>query len=381
MQGASPAPLSAAERLRALAARPDAVLFSGDGEPEPPAALATRISRLAASGALPSDDYSVGGAVATLEARWAELLGKETAVWLPTGTLANHLAVRRLTSRHDGRRARVLVPSESHLFQDEGDALQRLSGLAVVPLAPGRPCFDLEELRAALDEAERGRVLNPVGAVVIESPVRRQAGQVVPFEELRALTDLARERGAGTHLDGARLLMMSAATGFAPQEYAALFDTVYVSLWKYLPAPFGAVLAGPAQLLQGLHHDRRMFGGSLPSGALAAALALDGMDGLEQRHVAVMQRARALVDAGNRIPGLHIEEFASGSNIVKLTLAPHLDGPTFTARLSEAGVYVGDRSEAWGAHLLACNPTLLRRDLPAVVAAFSDAGAAASRPR
>ena len=170
------------------------------------------------------------------------------------------------------------MPAESHLFQDEGDTLQRLSSIAVVPLAPGRACFTVEELRASLDAAERGRVLNPVGAVVIESPVRRRAGAVVPFEEQRALTNLARSRGVGTHLDGARLFMMSAATGVPVAVYAALYDTVYVSLWKYLPAPFGAILAGPAALLEGLHHERRMFGGSLPSAALAAALALDGMD-------------------------------------------------------------------------------------------------------
>ncbi len=374
-----PASMSAAERLRALIAQPDAVLFSGDGVPESPTALAARISRLAASGALDPDDYSVGGAVATLEARWAELLGKEMAVWLPTGTLANHLAVRRLTSRHDATRARVIVPAESHLFQDEGDALQRLSSLAVVPLAPERPCFTVDELRTALDDAERGRVLNPVGAVVIESPVRRQAGQVVPFDELRALTDLARDRGAATHLDGARLFMMSAATAIEPRAYAALFDTVYVSLWKYLPAPFGAILAGPSEVLDGLHHDRRMFGGSLPSAAMAAALALDGMDGLAERHLEVMARARALCGALAAIDGVRIEEFAHGSNIVRLTLAPHLDAATFTARLFEAHVHVGDHSEAWGARLLACNPTLLRRSLADLVADFARAAEASRR--
>ncbi len=372
----TPTSMSAPERLRALAARADSVLFAGDGIPEPPTALAARISRLAADGALEADDYSVGGAVATLETRWAELLGKEVAVWLPTGTLANHLAVRRLTSRH----ARVVVPAESHLFQDEGDVLQRLSSLAVVPLAPGRPCFTVEELGAAFDGAEGGRVLNPVGAVVIESPVRRQAGQIVPFEELRALTGLARERGAGTHLDGARLFMMSAATGIEARAYAALFDTVYVSLWKYLPAPFGAILAGTARLLDGLHHDRRMFGGSLPSAALAAALALDGMDDLEQRHVEVMARARALCADLSAIDGVRLEEFEHGSNILRLALDSKIDSARFTARLFEDGVHVGVYSQAWSAHLLACNPTLLRRPRAELVAAFAGA-ADASRTR
>ena len=362
------APRTAAERLRSLAARPDAVLFSGDGEPESPRLQAARIERLAATGAIEADDYSRGGSVARLEERWAELLGKEVAVWLPTGTLANHLAVRRIATH-----ARVVVPAESHLFHDEGDALQRLSGLSVIPLGAGRPCFSLDELRRAFDDAERGRVLNPVGAVVIESPVRRQAGQVVTFEAMRDLTAHARERGARTHLDGARLFMMTAATNIEARAYAELFDTVYVSLWKYLPAPYGAILAGPASLLAGLHHDRRMFGGSLPSAALAAALALDGMDGLETRHAEVMRRGRELCAAFGTLSGVEIDPFDQGSNIVRLRFAVAADAEAIAGRLYEDGIHLPDRSEAWDAHLLAFNPTLLRRPLKEIVAAFARA--------
>lgn len=362
-------PPSSAERLRALASRPDAVLFTGDGEPESASTLAARLDRLAASGQIEFDDYSNGGAVARLEARWADLLGKEAAVWFPTGTLANHLAVRRIVQP----RARVVVPAESHLFQDEGDALQRLSSLSVVALAPRRPCFSLEELRDAFDEAQRGRVPNPVGAVVIESPVRRQAGQVVPFEEMRALTALARDRGARTHLDGARLFMMSAATGVGVRDYAHLFDTVYVSLWKYLPAPFGGILAGPASLLEGMHHERRMFGGSLPSAALAAALAVDGMDGLEQRHVEVMRRAREFCGKLAEVSGVEVRPFTHGSNIVRLRFEGSLDAATVVSRLFQSGIHLPDHSEAWDGHLAAFNPTLLRRSVADLVAAFQAA--------
>lgn len=362
--------------MAALTARPDAVLFAGDGEPELPEALAARISRLAAAGAVEGDDYSLGGSVTRLEERWAALLGKEAAVWLPTGTLANHLAVRRLLEARP-RAPRIVVPAESHLFQDEGDGLQRLSGIAVVPLAPGRACFNVAELVAAFDAAEGGRVLSPVGAVVIESPVRRQAGAVAPFEELRALTGLCRSRGIGTHLDGARLFMMSAATGVRARDYASLFDTVYVSLWKYLPAQFGAILAGPAALLDGLHHDRRMFGGSLPSAALAAALALDGMDGLEERHIEVMRAGRALIGGLEGVSGLEVAEFERGSNIVRLRLGADLDGARFTERLFDLGVFVPDHNKAWGGTLLTFNPTLLRRSLADLVSAFASAAAVA----
>jgi threonine aldolase len=361
------------ERSEAVATRADAVVFVGDGEPSTPQELARHIERLADDGRIEPDDYSRGGSVEALERAWAELLGKEAAVWLPTGTLANHLAVRRLS----GSRPRVLVPERSHLYHDEGDALQRLSGIAVVPFAPGRVVCGVDELRAHLDEAEQGRVLNPVGAFVIESPMRRLAGQVAPFEELEALTALCRERGVGTHLDGARLFMMSAATGVPARRYAELFDTVYLSLWKYLPAPFGAILAGPAALLEGLYHERRMFGGGLPSAALAAALALDGMPGLEARHVEVMTRGRALCAHLAAVHGLEPRPFEHGSNVVPLHLEAGLDLSRFAACLLDDGIVIGDHSEAWDAVLLTFNTTLLRRPVEALTASFEAAARSA----
>src|SRR5204862_6408624 len=119
-----------------------------------------------------ADDYSRGGVVAELEARMATLLDKESAIFLPTGTLANHLAVR-LLAQH-GRR--VLVQQESHLWNDEGDCATQLSGLTLVPLAPGRASFTLAEVDAAVAGAPEMRVAVPGGAISIETPVRRPAG-------------------------------------------------------------------------------------------------------------------------------------------------------------------------------------------------------------
>ena len=110
----------------------------------------------------------------------AEILGKEAAVFLPTGTLANHLALRRLCCG----RPRVLVQAEGHVYNDTGDGAARLSGLNLVPLAHGRPSFTREEVAAAIERSETGRVANPVGAVAIESPVRRQHGRVMPQRKI-----------------------------------------------------------------------------------------------------------------------------------------------------------------------------------------------------
>ena len=235
------------------------VHFRSDGLALSPAEYANLLARLAEIDGIAADEFSREGAVARLEERMAALLGKETALFLPSGTLANHLALRVLAQR--GRR--VLVQRESHIYNDSGDCAQELSGLTLIPLAPGRATFDLAEAAAEVERAEEGRVSTPVGVISIESPVRRVVGEVFDFDEMQRIAVFARERRIGLHLDGARLFLASPYTGIAPQTYAALFDTVYVSLYKYFNAAGGAVLAGPRELLANLYHQRRMFGGSL----------------------------------------------------------------------------------------------------------------------
>ena len=116
-----------------------AVQLRSDGLALSPADYTRLLGRLADDPGIEADEYSRHGVVASLEARFAALLGKDMAVYLPTGTLANHLALRRLS--RDGRR--VLVQQESHVYNDEGDCAQQLSGLTLVPLAPGRATFTL----------------------------------------------------------------------------------------------------------------------------------------------------------------------------------------------------------------------------------------------
>ena len=162
--------------------------------------------------------------VAGLESRIASMLGKGTAVYLPTGTRANHLAVRILA----GGRRRVLVQTESHLWNDCGDCADTLSGLHLVPLAPGKATFTLQDVERAAYESGTGRVNTPIGAIQIESPVRRKQGERFDFDEMKKIAAWAREHHAGLHLDGARLFLEAAYSARPVKEYTALFDTVYV---------------------------------------------------------------------------------------------------------------------------------------------------------
>lgn len=316
---------------------------------------------------LKADSYSLGGTVEQLEKKCAEMLGKEAAVFMPTGTLANHLAIRKLC----GIKPRAIVQEQSHLYNDSGDCVTRLSHINLIPLAKGSPYFTLDTLKAAIAQAADGRVITPVGAVMVESPVRRQSGKIMPFDEMKAVTDYCRDKQIGSHLDGARLYMMSGATGIPPADYAALFDTVYVSLYKYFGAPFGAILAGTAEFTDGLYHDRRMFGGGLASANFAAALALQGIDGFEARFNRAMTRASALFDKINALEGITVERFAHGSNIFPLKLASDVDRTRFVEVLKAYSVSVSPPdSDHAGRILLTVNPTLLRQDIQNLFRAF-----------
>lgn len=231
----------------------------------------------------------------------------------------------------------------------------------------------MEEVKAAVETSVSGRVLTPVGALVIESPVRRQHGQIMPFDVMREITEYCAANSIHTHLDGARLFMMSAATGISPAEYSDLFDTVYVSLYKYFGAPFGAILAGTEEFCRDLYHDRRMFGGGLSSASLAAALALEGMEGFEERFTGAMSKAERLFSELNRLDGLNVESYEHGSNIFPVALDVDVDVEKFIEELANHSVFVNtDEGNPTKIHLTV-NTTILRQSNEDISRAFEAA--------
>src|SRR5215203_1821016 len=266
--------------LAGSAIEPERVVHtSGDGIGITPREYATLLNRLCAGKDVSEDNYLLGGEVEAFEKHWATLLEKETAIFMPSGTLANQLALRALA----GTKRRVIVPEMSHIYNDTGDACQTLSGLTLMPLAAGKATFTKSDVEAVITRTAGGRVATDVGAIVIESPIRRLSGQMFDWEEAKRISAFAREKGIGMHLDGARLFIASAYTGVSPAEYSAEFDTVYVSLWKYFNCGIGAILAGPKRVLDGMFHTRRMFGGNLAVGWNAALVARHFMDGFDGR--------------------------------------------------------------------------------------------------
>jgi threonine aldolase len=302
--------------LANTAIEPDRIVHTaGDGIGITPREYAALLNKLCQGREVEDDNYLLGGEVEAFEQHWAKLLGKETAVFMPSGTLANQLALRALA----GSKRRVIVPEMSHIYNDTGDACQTLNGQTLMPLGPGRATFTVADIDAVLARTAGGRVATDVGAIVIESPIRRLSGQLFDWDETKRIAAFARGKGIGLHLDGARLFIASAYTGISPAEYAAEFDTVYVSLWKYFNCGIGAILAGPKRVLDGMFHTRRMFGGNLAVGWNAALVARHFMDGFEGRLKNAVQASETGDAAMAKHPRLTIERIPNGTNLTRFT--------------------------------------------------------------
>jgi threonine aldolase len=330
-----------------------AVRMSGDGIELSPRDYASLLADLMKGREIVDDLYLLGGEIERFETRWAELLGKERAVFMPSGTLANQLALRALA----GDRRRVIVPETSHVYNDTGDASQTLSGLTLMPLAPGKATFSCAEVEDVLSRTASGRVATEVGAILVESPVRRLRGEMFDRDEMRRLSAFARERGIGLHLDGARLFLASAYTGISPAEYATHFDTVYVSLWKYFNSGFGAILAGPRKDLEDMFHVRRMFGGNLAQGWPAAVVASHYMDGFLDRMRAAVQVSEEFYAAIGSQAAFSVERVPGGTNLARVTVKTD-DRARFASRLEERGVRLN--AGGTGPFTLAVNETWTR---------------------
>lgn len=344
------------------------VHFRSDGLALSPAAYARLLVQLAEKRSIIADEFSREGVVGELEERMAALLGKEMAIFLPSGTLANHLALRLLATR--GRR--VLVQRESHVYNDTGDCAQELSGLTLIPLAPQRATFTLADVEGEIARLPEARVSTSIGVISIESPVRRLQGEVFDFAEMQRIAAFARERRIGLHLDGARIFLASAYTGITPATYAALFDTVYVSLYKYFNAAAGAVLAGPRALIDDLYHQRRMFGGSLRQAWPYAAVALHYLDGFDERFERAVAAAEILFQALSRHPGCEVHRAAPATNVARLRVF-RKDVQGLPERLLKQGLAIRPALQAspeGAVFELITNETILRRPANEIAETF-----------
>lgn len=270
--------------------------------------------------------------VRRLERTVADLLGKDEALFFPSGTMANQAALWLL-----GRRGtEVLLDANAHILHWEVAGAAALCGLQVRPVAADGPVMRAADLTRAVRPFS---VHAPTASLVcVENTHNGAGGKVTPLAELADLRDAAARAGLPLHLDGARLWNASAATGTPLDAFAACATTVMVSFSKGLGAPVGAVLAGPADAMADAWATRKRFGGGMRQSGILAAGALHGIEHHRARLGEDHERAREFATAVDGAGGAQVVH--PDTNIVMVDLPAHIDSGDLVRRVADGGVLI-----------------------------------------
>jgi threonine aldolase len=292
--------------------------------------------RAAMAGADVGDDqFGEDPTVNMLQERVAALLGKESALWLPTGTMANQVALRLLARPGDD----VIVSRESHAVWHETGASAANAGVQFTEVGAAG-AFTVEEFAAACKP--RGHVVYPPTTLVeIENTHNRAGGVVFPHADAIRIGEEACRRGIATYLDGARLWNAAVATASPPAELAAPFDLISVAFSKGLGAPGGSALAGSRDTIARAVRVRRMLGGAMRQAGILAAAALHALDRNLNRLVEDHANARRMAEILAESPRILLDPARVQTNILVFDLAPDApDAPTIVAEARERGVLI-----------------------------------------
>lgn len=267
--------------------------------------------------------------------RVAALLGKQAAVFLPSGTMCNAIGFR--LHLRPGGDAVHLHPS-AHPIVAEGGGPSALSGAVLAPVPGEAGMFTADALTAALFPA--GNRYQPRSRLVsVEQTTNLAGGRVWPWEQVRAVLEIATRHGLRTHLDGARLMNAVVASGIPAAEWAFGFDTAWIDFTKGLGAPVGAVLAGSAELIEEAWRYKQMMGGALRQAGIVAAGCLWALDHHVNRLAEDHANAHVLATGLAELPGITLDPSTVETNIVVFRVA---HAPRFCERLeAEHGVRMG----------------------------------------
>ena len=281
------------------------------------------------------DQYGEDPSINQLQDRVAAMLGHEAALWFPTGTMADQVAIRTLTRPGD----EVLAAREAHILWHEAGGTSATSGVQVVEIGAGGGRFTVDDLLAARKPVA---AMYPAATLVsVENTHNRAGGVVTGVEEGSALAGAARAQGMSTFLDGARLWNAAIALGVPAAALARPFDVVAVSFSKGLGAPGGSMLAGARAFVTAATRYRRMAGGAMRQVGIFAAAADYALDHHLERLADDHANARLLADRLAASPAVLLDPLAVQTNIVVFRLAEGApDAPTVVAAAREAGVLI-----------------------------------------
>ena len=277
------------------------------------------------------DVYGEDPTVNALQDRIAGLLGKEAALFVPSGVMANQLALKVLTQPGD----EVVVERNCHIYNYESGGPGVLSGVQLQALDGHAGLLTADQvdaaIRPAMDVFPRTRL------VCLENTANKAGGRIYPLAQIEAVAEVARSHDLRLHLDGARLWNASAATGIAERDYAAPFDTVWVALSKGLGAPVGSVLAGSEALIDEARFYRKMFGGGMRQAGILAAAGIYALDHHRSHLAQDHAKAQRLAEAIAELPAFALDLDTVETNIVIFDVVDDTAASVIDA-MREAGV-------------------------------------------
>jgi len=268
-----------------------------------------------------------------LEAMAAEMLGKEAALYVPSGTMANQVALYTASDRGD----EVLCGTDCHIINYEVAAPAVLSGLLVHPLPDEKGILSAatieENIRPLNIHCPRTRI------VALENTHNRAGGTIYPLETIEAIAEVAGQHKLWMHLDGARLWNAHVATGIVLDKYASYFDSVSVCLSKALGAPVGSLVTGTRDFIDRARRTRKMFGGGMRQAGILAAAGIYALEHNIPRLAEDHANARYLAEKLAAMPGLTVDLETVQSNIVIVDIDPQkMSVDKFAARLADRNV-------------------------------------------
>jgi threonine aldolase len=321
-----------------LEATPRVIDLRSDTVTKPTPAMRETMARAEVGDDVFGDDPTVK----ELESQTAVLLGKEAALFVPSGTMANQLAIRGHTQPGD----EILVEANAHLYYYEGGAPAALSGVMCRCLNGQRGIFTGADVEAALRPADQH--FPPTRLVCIENTHNRGGGKIWSLEQTQQVASTARKHGLRLHLDGARLWNASVASGIPERDYAAHFDTVSVCFSKGLGAPVGSALVGPKVFIEHVRRFRKMFGGGMRQSGIIAAGALFALRQHRDRLAEDHANAKAFASGLAAVGGMAVDPAEVETNMVRFRV------------LSLPAQQLVDRLRAQGVLVLAVGPDTIR---------------------
>jgi threonine aldolase len=292
------------------------------------------------------DVFNEDPTVNRLQERVAELLGKEAALFVPSGTMSNQICVKTHTQPGD----ELLCEANCHIYNFEAGGPAVLSGVTCRTIEGDYGVLDVSQLedkvRPVNDHLVRTRL------VCLENTHNRRGGRVYPLEKIQAIRSWARGQGLLMHLDGARLWNAVVATGVPARGWAEQFDSVSVCFSKGLGAPVGSALAGTRDFVTRARRNRKLFGGGMRQAGVLAAAALYALDNHVERLAEDHRKARVLAQAVADTPGLRLDPPEVETNIVWFVVEPECGPAKDVAQaLRERGVLVNSSGPR---HIRAC---------------------------